>query len=162
MSDDENLEAGDDIEVRTLTAADLEDVIRIDAASSGAGPRADYFRNKLQRALDDGSVHMSLAAVVDGRVTGFLMGSVVCGDYGVPEPAATIDALAVHPRFARKGVAHALWNQFARNLKGIRIDRVQTQVDWDQWEIMTFFKHLGFAPSPRVCIERRIDFESDG
>ena len=161
MSDDETLEQTDDIEVRTLTAADLDDVIRIDAASSGS-PRVDYFKNKLQRALDDGSLHMSLAAEIDGRVAGFLMGSVVCGDYGVPEPVATIDALGVHPRFARQGLAHALWSQFALNLKAIRIDRVQTQVDWDQWEIMTFFKHLGFSPSPRVCIERRIDFESDG
>ncbi len=160
MREEVSREKGTGIEVRALTLADLEDIVRIDAVVSGHA-RAEYFRLKLQQAIQDTSVRMSLAAVVDGRVVGFLLGSVFFGDYGTLEPVATLDAIGVHPRSARTGVGSALWRQFVQNLRGMRIERLQTQVDWSQWELMTFFQRLGFAPGPRICIERTLGPETD-
>jgi ribosomal protein S18 acetylase RimI-like enzyme len=153
-------ESTKDIEVRLLGAEDLEAVVRIDAQATGH-PRRDYFRLRLERALIDTSVRISLAAVIDGSVVGFLLGSVFYGDFGIPEPMATIDAIGVEAARAKHGVGRALWRQLATNLKGMRIDRVETQVEWSSLELLAFFHKLGFRPASRLCLERALDFASD-
>ncbi|MBK8256277.1 MAG: GNAT family N-acetyltransferase [Polyangiaceae bacterium] len=148
------------IDVRLLRDGDLDAIVRIDAQASGR-LRRDYFRLRLDRALNDTSVRISLAAEIDGKVVGFLLGSVYYGDFGVPEPVATIDAIGVDTRHARHGVGRALWSQLATNLKGIQIDRVQTQVDWAQLELLTFFHKLGFKPGTRIALERALHHDRD-
>lgn len=149
-----------EIEVRLLTKDDLESVVRIDAQAWGK-PRRDYYRLRIERAMVDTSVRVSLAAVIDGRVVGFLLGSVFYGDFGVPEPVATIDAIGVDTKHARHGVGRALWKQLATNLKGMRIDRVQTQVEWSSFELLAFFHKLGFKPASRLCLDRNLEFDKD-
>lgn len=154
------LEEAKEIEVRLLREGDLEAIVRIDAQSSGK-PRRDYYRLRLARALADTSVRISLAAVIDGMVVGFLMGSVYYGDYGVVEPVATIDAIGVDADNARHGVGRALWRQLAVNLKAMRIDRVQTQVEWSAFELLAFFHKIGFRPASRISLERALKFDED-
>lgn len=149
-----------EIEVRLLRADDLEAVVRIDAQAWGK-PRRDYYRLRIERAMVDTSVRVSLAAVVDGHVVGFLLGSVFYGDFGVPEPVATIDAIGVDTKYARHGVGRALWKQLATNLKGMRVDRVQTQVEWSSFELLGFFHKLGFKPASRLCLDRALEFDKD-
>lgn len=143
------------IVVRTLKPSDLEDIIRIDAHNFGA-QRRDYYRLKLELAMADTSVRMSLGAELDGMLVGFLFGSVFYGDYGMPEPLATLDTLGVDTDFARRGVATALWDQFVSNVKALRIDRVRTQVPWSNWQLMTFFQKTGFSPGSHICIDRSL------
>lgn len=161
MSDNKDpVEETPNIEVRLLRSDDLEAVVRIDAQAWGK-PRRDYYRLRLERALVDTSVRISLAAVADGRVVGFLLGSVFYGDFGVPEPVATIDAIGVDDAHARHGVGRSLWKQLATNLKGMRIDRVQTQVEWSSFELLAFFHKLGFKPASRLCLDRNLEFDKD-
>lgn len=148
-----------EVEVRAIRAEDLEDVIRIDAKNSGA-PRRDYFRLKLAESLDKTSVRVSLAAVHDRRVVGFLLASVFYGDFGILERTANLEAIGVLPELAGQGVGRALWRQLALNLKGMRIERVETQVDWRELDLLGFFHQLGFAPASRLCLERRLDLEA--
>jgi ribosomal protein S18 acetylase RimI-like enzyme len=148
------------IAVRKLRASDLEDVVRIDAKNTGKA-RRDYYRIKLGRVLEDTSVQMSFAAELDGAMVGFLFASLFYGDYGQPETIATLEAIATHPELERRGVASALWCQFLRNVKALRIDTVRTEVDWQSLNLLTFFHHLGFAPARRICLERDVDFEAD-
>ena len=156
----EKTEERPEIEVRLLTADDLEGVVRIDAQAWGK-PRRDYYRLRIERALNDTSVRVSLAAVVEGRMVGFLLGSVYYGDFGVPEPVATIDAIGVDKKHGRHGVGRAMWKQLATNLKGMRIDRVRTQVEWSSFDLMTFFHKLGFKPASRLCLDRTLEFDQD-
>lgn len=146
--------------VRLLGADDLDAIVRIDAEATGH-PRRDYFRLRVQRALAETSVRVSLVAELEGRVVGFLLGSVYYGEYGVPEPVATIDAIGVSSSHARHGVGRALFSQLATNLKGMRVERVQTQVDWSSFNLLGFFHKLGFRPAPRLSLERALDFASD-
>lgn len=144
------------IVVRTLRAADLEDVIRIDAKNFGK-PRREYYRLKLELAMNDTSVRMSLGAELDGKLAGFLFGSLFYGDFGVPEPIATLDSIGVHAELGRHGVATALYEQFLSNLKAMRIDRVRTQVPWGNWQLMTFFHKMGFVPGTHICLDRPVN-----
>ncbi|MBI2374451.1 MAG: GNAT family N-acetyltransferase [Deltaproteobacteria bacterium] len=145
-----------DIVVRTLREADLEDIVRIDAKVGGT-PRRDYYKKKVARALLDTSVQISLAAELEGRVVGFLLGSVYYGDFGQPEAVATIDAVGVAPDAARRGVGRALFLQLVRNLKGMRVERIETQVDFSNSELLLFFQRMGFIPSRRLSLEKALD-----
>lgn len=141
--------------VRALHSGDLEELARIDSRILGRS-RSAWLKIKLAEALGEG-VRVSLGAELHGVLVGFLMGSVYYGEYGLPEPVATIETIEVHPDFRGKGVARALWRQFATNLRALRIARVQTQVDWNDWTLLRFLDRVGFSPSHRICLQRELD-----
>lgn len=157
---DDEVPETEEFVVRSLAARDLDDVVRIDAHASGRA-RPEYYRIKLKRALEETSVRISLAAEKDGAMVGFLMASVYYGDFGQFEPVATLEDISVLPSFAGRGVGRALFTQFIRNVKAMRVDRIQTQVDWANWALLSFLRHMNFVPAPRICIERKLDFEKD-
>lgn len=41
-------------------------------------------------------------------VAGFVIGSLYCGEFGVPEPSATIDAIGVHAEVQRRPVTKGM------------------------------------------------------
>lgn len=153
-------EGSSDVEVRALREADLSEIVRIDAQRFGR-PRPEYYALKVKRSLEDTGVRMSLIAEAEGRVVGFLMGSVYYGDFGQPEPTATLEAIGVLLGYARRGVATSLWRQFESNAKALRIQRIETQVDWQSWDLLAFLHGMGFRPSRRLCLERPLDIEKD-
>ena len=55
-----------------------------------------------------------------------------------------------------KGVGQALLSQLLLNLQALRIERVQTQVDWAQLDLLAFLQRAGFGPAPRFCLEKRL------
>jgi predicted N-acetyltransferase YhbS len=145
----------DSVPVRTLESADLEALSRIDRKIVGRS-RREYLARKLESSLHDSSLCISLAALVDGQVAGFLMGSLYYGEFGLPEPVAILDTLEVDPDLRHRHVASALLHQFALNLRGLGIERVQTEVDWQQLDLLAFFARRGFQPAPRLCLELRL------
>ena len=142
--------------VRAMRESDIEDVVRIDAAATGrARPR--YFELMLQRALTFAGLQISLVAEVDGRVCGYLIGSLYYGEYGMIEPTATIDAIGVEAGLRRHRIAHELFEQLRRNVGAIGATSVRTEVDWSRFELLAFLRSEGFEPAPRLCLERKID-----
>jgi ribosomal protein S18 acetylase RimI-like enzyme len=142
----------DDVEVRELRATDLEWVVRIDQEHSGRS-RTEYFRLKLGEARADTGVRISLAALVGGEPAGFLMGRLYYGEFGSPEPVAILDSIGVASAHARKHVANALMYRLSGNLRALGIERIETQVAWDQIDLIGFFQRAGFRPAPRLCLE---------
>lgn len=157
--DDELLEPGtletDSIPVRTLQAKDLEAIARIDRKIVGRS-RREYLSRKLEVALRDSSLCISLAAEAEGAVAGFLMGSLYYGEFGLPEPVAILDTIEVDPDLRQRRIASALLRQLVVNLRALGIERVQTEVDWMQRDLLAFFARAGFRPAPRFCLELRL------
>jgi ribosomal protein S18 acetylase RimI-like enzyme len=147
--------ATDAVLVRTLQSADLAAMVDIDRRIEGRA-RREYLARRLEAALRDSSVCISLAALLDGRLCGFLLGSLYYGEFGLPEPVAILDTLEVHPEFRHRKVASALLRQILLNLQGLGIERVQTQVDWERRDLLAFFAHAGFEPAARLCLEHRL------
>lgn len=145
----------DAVNVRSLRAEDLSQIVRIDEKIGGHS-RRKYFEVKVASVLQDTGVKISLVAEVDGVVAGFLLGSVYYGEFGLPEPTATIDTIGVHPEFRRRKVGKALVRQLAMNLRALGIESVETQVRWDEWELLRFLAAQGFEPAPRVSLSRRL------
>jgi ribosomal protein S18 acetylase RimI-like enzyme len=148
----EVLEEIETVTVRNLQHTDLPDVVRIDAVASGRN-RPAYFELMLMRALNFAGLQMSLVAEIDGQIVGHLIVSLYYGEYGLTEPTASVDAIGVHPEFRGRGVGRALMRQFRSNAAAIGVGIVRTEVEWDDFELLGFFKSEGFAPAKRICLE---------
>ena len=160
MTTDRPLEPGlmdtDAIAVRALTADDLAAVVKIDAASMGR-PREEYYRAKIHEACEEtGGPRTSLVGEVDGHPVGFLLAKVYYGEFGQAEPVAVIDSVGVDPRFRGQHVGQALLRQLLMNLQALHIERVRTEVDWEQLDLLHFLQRNGFGPARRFCLERTL------
>lgn len=145
--------AGAAIEVRSLSAKDLEDVVRVDRAVSGRERRA-YVRRALDEALRESGVRISLAARAGGAFAGFVMARADLGDYNRTEPVAVLDTIGVAPEHARHGVGGALLAQLLRNLEALRIERLETVVEARALDLLGFFARSGFVPAQRLAFAK--------
>ncbi len=147
--------------IRTLCAEDAERLVRMDQEISGRARRA-WYEQKVERALRDTDVRISLGAELDGLLVGALLGSVHYGEFGLPEPIAVLDTMLVDRRFRGRGIGAAMLDQLLKNLRGLRISRLRTEVNWNELELLRFFGEAGFAPVPRLVLELDVDQERPG
>jgi len=145
------------IVVRGLRPEDLEAVIALDAKNTGRR-REEYFKLKLQQNLVESGIKISLAAELDGLFGGFLLARVYYGEFGTMEPAAVLDTIGVHPDFKNQGIGTAMLRQLRTNLKGLGVPSLQTEVHWDDGEVLAFFHSSGFRPAQRFCLD--LDLEA--
>ncbi len=143
------------VTVRLLTLADAPRLVRMDQAITGRN-RAAWYEGKLKRALKESDVQISLGAEVDGFLVGALLGSLHYGEFGQPEPIAVLDTILVDPGFARRGIGSSLLENLTRNLRALGIDRLRTEVAWDEHDLGRFLGLRGFAPAPRLVLELRL------
>lgn len=142
--------------VRSLRPTDLEPVTALDARNTGRR-REEFFKLKLQQNLVESGIKVSLAAEIDGIFCGFLLARVFYGEFGLSEPAAVLDTIGVHPDFRHRGAGAAMLRQLRRNLFGLNVTRLQTEVDWDSPDLLAFFHHEGFRPASRLCLDLPVD-----
>jgi ribosomal protein S18 acetylase RimI-like enzyme len=143
--------------VRNLRPADLDAVIALDARTAGRR-RDEYLKLKLRQALSDTGIEVSLAADLRGELAGFLLARVYYGEFGTLEPVAVLDTIGVRPDLRGHGVGRALVEQLRTNLLGLGIGNLQTEVAWDNLELIRFFHRSGFRPAERLCLE--LDLEA--
>ncbi|MDW7708897.1 MAG: GNAT family N-acetyltransferase [Deferrisomatales bacterium] len=141
------------IVVRVLRPQDMDAIVAIDEEVTGSA-KPEYYAHKLQVAsLRDAQLNTSLVAEADGKVVGFLMGSLFLGEFGIPESSAMIEALGVSPAYQDRGVGSALLAQFRANMKVAQVEKIYTLVDWKDFGLLKFFGHMGFGPSQRLSLE---------
>lgn len=141
--------------VRELNLRDLEGVVRIDLRRSGRS-RQEYYARKLQEAIGESGIRISLAAEIDGRLVGFMLGRLYYGEFGVPEPTAIIDSLGVDPDYRGQHVGAALLAQLETNLRGFGIETVRTEVPWDHLDLLGFLGSHGFQPAPVLTLQKKL------
>ncbi|MCA9669990.1 MAG: GNAT family N-acetyltransferase [Myxococcales bacterium] len=145
-----------ELTVRKLVAKDEGRLVAIDEQITGRR-RAMWYERRVTRAIAESDVQISLAAEIDGMLVGALLGSLQYGEFGVPEPVAVLDTVLVDPEFSGRGVARALLLQLAKNLRGLHIERLRTEVAWDEQQLLGFFGSRGFTPVPRLVLEAPIE-----
>jgi ribosomal protein S18 acetylase RimI-like enzyme len=150
----------DEVVVRRLRPDDLEAVIALDARSTGRR-RDEFFKLKLKQALTDTGIEVSLAAEVQDGFAGFLLARVYYGEFGMLEPAAVLDTIGVRPELRGHGVGAALIAQLRTNLLGLGIPRLQTEVAWENLDLVAFFHHEGFRPVARFCLDLDLEATRD-
>jgi ribosomal protein S18 acetylase RimI-like enzyme len=145
--------ARDRIPVRSLEEGDLRALVAIDRRITGRD-RAAYFHRKLSEALTDSGVRVSLVAELDDVAVGFIMARVDFGEFGQVETTAVIDTIGVDPDYRNKGVGRALLSQLLANLGTLRVEKVRTEVGWQDHNLLGYLDHSGFRPSQRLCFDR--------
>ena len=83
-------------------------------------------------------------------------GGTTDGEFGQPEPIAILDSMGVGTPFAGQNVGVAMMRQLEMNLSGLGIERLQTQIEWDQIDLLKFFQKSGFKPAARLCLEKAV------
>ncbi|MBK9386287.1 MAG: GNAT family N-acetyltransferase [Planctomycetes bacterium] len=161
LEEDPGVEATEGVLVRDLRASDAAAIVKIDRASTGR-VREEYYRAKVKAALAEPSLRTSLVAEIDGHVAGFLLAKVFYGEFGHAEPIAVIDSVGVDPQRRGKHVGQALLRQLVMNLNALHVERIETQVDWDQFDLLAFLAKNGFRPAPRVCLQCTLDAGARG
>ena len=156
-----------DIVIRNLRPDDCARLVRMDAQITGRTRQA-WFEGKLRRALSESDVQISLGADVDGILAGAMLGSLHYGEFGLPEPIAVLDTVLVDRKMRRRGIARAIVRQLVKNLRAFGIERLRTEVAWDDRELVGFFARAGFRPVPSLVLEMdvtaaasRLDEESE-
>ncbi|MBB4199263.1 GNAT family N-acetyltransferase [Rhodoblastus sphagnicola] len=141
----------DEIPVRSLVRDDLATIIGIDRRVTGRD-RTRYYERMVRESLRDSGVRMSMIAESDGVQVGFIMARVDYGEFGETATEAVMDTLGVHPDFAGKRTGSALMKQLLANLQVLRVERVRTEVKWDEFELLGFLRRQGFRPSQRLSL----------
>lgn len=141
------------IRIRRLSRADLADVTRIDAHHTGAAKRA-YWKGVLDEFLAKRGERkrVGLAADVDGRLAGYLLGEVRAFEFG-SEPCGWVFAVGVAPGLLRSGVASALLDAACGAFRAAGIARVRTMVRRNDVPVLSFFRAFGFAGGSYVQLE---------
>jgi ribosomal protein S18 acetylase RimI-like enzyme len=147
--------ARDVAEVHSLAQSDLDAVVRIDRRLTGHD-RGTYIRHKYEQTLSESALRISLAAQKDGTTAGYLMASADYGDFGRAEPVAVIDTIGVDPAFSHAGIGRALLSQLFINLDALRIERVESVVAREHFELLGFLYRSGFGPSQRLAFVKTL------
>jgi ribosomal protein S18 acetylase RimI-like enzyme len=145
----------DGLMIRTLRATDLPRLVRMDEAITGRNRRT-WYEGKLKRALEESDLKISLGAEVDGSLVGAVLGGLQYGEFGVPESVAVLDTILLDRAFGGRGIATAMIDQLVKNLEALGIDRIRTEVSWDEHALSGFLGRNGFAPAPRLVLERAV------
>jgi len=141
------------VKLRILTLKDLDAVAEIDYVLLGK-KRREYWENRLEHTATSGVP--SLAAEVNGKVVGFILGTASGWEYGIPENVAWIDTLGVIKEYQKKGIARLLFKEMFSMFKKVGIDTIYVFVDWKDWDLLQFFDRMGFNKGDMINLEMKI------
>jgi predicted N-acetyltransferase YhbS len=143
------------IKIRLMQAGDRDAVVGIDGKILKT-PRAEYFEMKFEMLFESRDcIPTSLVAEnEEGKVVGFVMGTLFMGEFGIYEEQATLDTLGVDPDYQRKRIGEQLVNEFIDHLKSLGVRKLNTLVDSADVSLTRFFAANRFVPSRTVNLER--------
>jgi ribosomal protein S18 acetylase RimI-like enzyme len=133
----------DNLNMRPLTIGDLDAIVEIDRKVLGK-VRGEFWRKKIE--VPNPQYPLSgLVAELEGKVIGFIVGEVSGWEFGIPDTVGWISTMGVDPDYQHKGVARKLSQEFVKNLKAIGVSVVYTLVNWSDWDLLRFFRAMGFT-----------------
>lgn len=140
---------------RTLAVDDVPAMERIDRRIVGRS-RRDYLERLVDEAGAMSAIRVSQIAELDGQIIGFVMARVDFGDFGQTEPVANLDTIAVDPEFGGRGVGLTLVTQLLTQLRALRVDRLRTEVERENFRLLGFLYRCGFAPSQHLALSKTL------
>jgi N-acetylglutamate synthase-like GNAT family acetyltransferase len=106
--------------------------------------------------MGDEKLSKSLVAEVDNVVQGFIMGTVSGWEFGVPNTIGWIDTIGINPAYQHKGVATFLFASIVKEFKKDGVENIYTLVKWEDWDLMSFFKTIGFTRGDMINLEYKL------
>lgn len=143
----------EDCFIEPLRADDLDDVVAIDKALSGASRRG-FFEKRLAAALEEPGDFVYVGLRQGERLVGYALARLVAGEFGKPGARAVLDAIGVDPDLQGKTAGHRLLSAVEEVLRHKRVGELSSQVAWTNQDLLKFFASSGFSLAPRIVLTR--------
>jgi ribosomal protein S18 acetylase RimI-like enzyme len=138
-------ETATEVRVRPADEMDISAIVGIDEKISGQY-RPEVWERRVGYYLRR-DPEASVVAEADGRVVGFMLGEVRSGEFGIEETTGWVEHLGVDPGFRGRAVGRQMLDAMLEHFRSRGARSVQTLVDEEMGEILSFFSALGFQPS---------------
>jgi len=141
--------------IRDASAADLDQIIAIDAEITGL-KKVDYWYEVFHRyGARARQQRQFLVAEVDGRVEGFILGEIRDWEFGEP-PCGWVFGISVRPDARLGGIGTRLLDAICAGFKRGGVTKVRTLLARDNNLVMSFFRAQGMMAAPFIALERDI------
>jgi len=140
--------------IRRLRMEDTDAINEIYAGITRE-PAGDDFKTIVAKQVQSEN-DISFVAEIDGRVAGYMIGSMLLGTFGIKN-SAWLSMMGVDPRFMGEGIGAKLAEAFFDFVKSQGLSAVYTSVRWDSTDLLSYFKRLGFDRSNYINLLKRLD-----
>lgn len=137
--------------IRSVRAADLAQVVEIDAQITGR--RMPAYWDGVRRRY---GARLFLVGEAEGAVQGFIVGEVRYWAFGEP-PCGWVFRIGVSPHARLRGAGTRLFEELCRRFRAEGIDRVRTLIARDNPLVLAFFRSQGMMAAPFLPMEKTLD-----
>lgn len=139
--------------IRDLAEKDIEAVLDIDRKITGSS-NPEYWGDKARVYLGRGG-STCLAAEIEGRLVGFVLGEIRGWEFGVPL-SGWLEIVGVDPGCQGKGVGRELVDALCQRFLAAGVDTVHTMVDWNASDLVGYFMSVGFKRAEYILLARNL------
>jgi len=144
--------AATEVRVRPVGAADVAQVIALDAKVTGVA-KADYWYEVFHRYGSRGAKQrFFLVAESAGAILGFVVGEVRDWEFGSP-PCGWVFGINVRPDARLAGVGTKLLEAICAGFRRAGVTKVRTMLARDNNLVLSFFRSQGMMAAPFIPLE---------
>jgi GNAT superfamily N-acetyltransferase len=113
----------------------------------------DHIDISVPQYIEEGPKEATLGAEVDGKLVGFLIGRTAHWEYGSSSKTGWVVAMGVLPELQGSGIGKMLGNKIIEYFKKVNAQVLKVIVDWDQSDLIAYFKGLGFVLNSEMILQ---------
>jgi ribosomal protein S18 acetylase RimI-like enzyme len=149
------------ITIRFLGMDDLDDILRVQEKilgeqNSGDPERLVSLKDTTIYHLQHGDPMLNLGAEIDGKLIGFIISEVRRWEFGRGGMTGWILILGVDNDYQGMGVGHKLGSTLLNHFRKKNITKIRTMVEWNEGELISFFRSLGFNMLGMLPLEKEM------
>ena len=143
------------VSIRKVRLDDIDDIKRIYALITQKALQGD-FRELVENPLENRVPGSNcFVAEFEGKVVGFMISFVIAFSFGMGK-SAWIATMGVEPKHMGKQIGARLAQETFAFYKAQGITNLNTSVQWDATDLVSFFKTLGFHRSDFINLEKSL------
>jgi GNAT superfamily N-acetyltransferase len=144
----------DSIKIRRLVAKDLSQVVRIQRTILKKKISSTWYRNAEAHFGKAGTI--GFVAMKNNEVIGYIIGEIRGFSFGI-EKSGWIEDVSVIPHYMGTGIGKKLAKKIFDHFKRSGIINIYTAVKWDSFDMLSFFKSIGFDRSDFINLGKHLE-----
>lgn len=141
------------INIRPLNVRDIDALMKIDEKITGK-PHTSFWESKVASYLER-EPGACLAAVVDDRVVGFILGDIRGWEFAIPL-TGWIEVIGVDKDYQGKGIGRALIDALIEYFRQNNIEFVQAMINWNDGDLIDYLRSMGFERGEYINLLKKL------
>lgn len=143
------------MEIRRLIESDLEELSELYSYFWGDISDLEKMKAKFDE-INNRESYILLAAVIDGRLAGSIMG-IICEElYEECIPFMVMEDLVVNKDFRKRGVGRALLTELERLAKEAGCGQIQFITEADRTDAVGFYEAAGYSSKKHIGFKKSL------